>query len=506
MHIIHISSEFSPIVRVGGLGDVIHGLAQEQAAMGNFVSVVLPKYDVSKFSAIKDLQIDTLDLWSFDGHTSYHNTIWSTCIGKIKVYLIEMHHPQYYFNRGCVYGSRDDVERFLYFCRTASEFLHIKKIHADIIHIHDWLTSPVAPIMKCIYQNLGFQYGAIALTIHNIKYQGQCSIHNFTRIGLKGEDFRVEDRMQDPVDPNILNLLKGGITYSDIITTVSPTYAKEIMKPEFGFHLHHTLFHLQHKVKGILNGIDTETTWNPEHDAHLSCPFSIAVRSTKTVLEKKRENRVALYKQLNLQNSCAPLIICISRLVPQKNPHLIEKTIHYTMQQNCCFILLGKVPHAYPEIHKTFTKIFQQYKSTGNIYIKLDYDEALSHQLFASASAIFIPSIFEPCGLTAMISAHYGTLPIVHGTGGLQDTVIDADNTSVPEPQRNGFCFSSLDEEEVQKTIQRAICCIKQNPRLRLSLLKSGMQRKIDWQGPAKQYQNVYEQAIASKSPNKKVI
>ena len=284
MRIVHVASEFAPLVKVGGLGDVVHGLAQEQVLQGHQVEIILPKYDILKFSNIQQLSLERQDLWSFEDASRYHNSIFSGMAHGIQLRFIEAHHPQYYFSRGRVYGAHDDIERFLYFSRTVGEYLHMRHHPVDIIHLHDWPTAALAPILHHIYRPLGFSYGKTVLTIHNIEHQGKCSPANLSRIGLRGDDFRTEERMIDPKEPHLLNLLKGGIIYADAVTTVSPTYKKEIMTPPLGFHLDGVMRKHASKCTGILNGIDS-ATWTPPYPTNAT--FIDAILQKKSRLQDR---------------------------------------------------------------------------------------------------------------------------------------------------------------------------------------------------------------------------
>ncbi|MGE5196867.1 MAG: glycogen synthase, partial [Anaerolineae bacterium] len=268
MHIIHITSELAPIAKVGGLADVIYGLSKESVKCGHKVDILLPKYDCLHYDMLKHLKVEFRELISFEGPARYYNTIWSAELENLRLLLLEPHHPNYYFNRGCIYGCQDDIDRFAYFSRTSLEYIFKSGAQPDIIHIHDWPTALIAPLYKDLYANLGWKVGGILLTIHNLEHQGKCAAFNLTRVGLRGENYATPDKMEDPYSPGILNLLKGGIVYADWITTVSPTYEKEIKTPSGGCGLHATLIKAQHKLKGILNGID-EHFWNPQSDPHL---------------------------------------------------------------------------------------------------------------------------------------------------------------------------------------------------------------------------------------------
>lgn len=493
MKIVHIASEMSPIAKAGGLGDVVHGLAKEQQRLGHDVSVVLPKYDIIKYKFLENLELERGDLWSFEDTFRYHNSVWRASVDGIPTYLIEAHHNQYYFNRGSIYGCFNDVERFLYFCRTALEFLYTDWKKIDIIHLHDWPTAPVAMLAKKLYRDIGFQFGAIIQTIHSIEHQGKCSPRSLTRIGLRGDDFRTASRCQDNSDPSIINLLKGGIVYSDFVTTVSPTYANEIKTKEHGFGLETTIQKHEHKVRGVLNGIELEF-WNPATDKSLPNNYPSNATFIDKIIEMKKKNREALFKKLNLKNTSGPLVACVSRIVEQKGPKLIQEALHHTLEKGGAFILLGSThDHRY---EREFQHIQEHYKSNKGLYIHLQFDEHLARQIYAAADVIVIPSIFEPCGLTQMIALRYATVPVVRFTGGLADTIVDVQNTNLPANTRSGFIFNNPTPQELRQTMDRAFNCYQKNTSEWKTLMANGLNLDFSWKTSALKYQKIYEYAI----------
>jgi len=482
MHIIHLASELAPIAKVGGLADVIYGLAKATAKKGHTVEVILPKYDSIEYSLLKNLKPEFRELWSYEGPYRYHNTIWTADLENLKILLLEPHHPAYFFSRGGIYGFPDDIDRFVYFSRAVLEYLFKSGKHPDILHLHDWPTSLVAPLYKEMYIPLGFQTKKIVLTIHNLQHQGKCSPSNITKAGLRGEDYLSEEKMGDPLLPSHLNLLKGGIVYSDFVTTVSPTYEKEIKTADSGFGLDPLLIKSEKKLKGILNGIDDEY-WNPATDKYVS-PYSL-----QNVIQGKKENKARLRKQFGLKESKGPLICAISRLVPQKGPALIIYALKKTIEKGGQFILLGTAPD--PHIDAAFKSLQQELIPNKNVMIHLDYNEPLAHLTYAASDMIIIPSLFEPCGLTQMIALRYGTIPIVRKTGGLADTVIDIDNN-----QGNGFVFDFPDIKGVDWALERVFNFYKKDDHSKL--IEESMKRDFSWNRSADEYINVYEKASFS--------
>lgn len=492
MHIVHIASELAPIAKAGGLGDVVHGLSKEQVRSGMKVEVILPRYDVIDYKNIKDLKLVCGDLWSFEDSLEYHNAVYSSLVDNIDAFLIEPHHNQYYFNRKTIYGTINDIERFVYFSRTALEFLLQRDTHPDIIHIHDWPTALVAPLLKTLYSHTPLSKASTIFTIHNMEHQGKCHPRAVSRIGLRGLDFRRQDLMQDPQDPALINLLKGGIVYADQITTVSPNYANEIKTKEMSFGLHETILEHEHKISGILNGIELET-WNPASDISLFDNYPANPSYLDTVVENKSLNKQLLLKNLGLADNTKPLVACVSRIATQKGPRLIQAAIHHTLEKGGTFILLGSTSE--PDLEKEFLHIQSHYHNHPNLYIGLTFNETLARQLYAAADAIIIPSLFEPCGLTQMISMRYGTVPIARATGGLADTIFDHEDQTIEKSKRTGFLFQDPTDEEMIKAIDRAFHCYLEKPHEWKDLIRSGLNLDHGWKSSSDHYQKLYVRA-----------
>jgi len=493
MRIVHIASELAPVAKAGGLGDVIHGLAKQQKQQGHHVEIILPRYDIIQFEAFDTLKVSMRDLWSYENSTQIHNSVWSATIEGVTTHLIEPHHTSYYFNRGKIYGEADDISRFIYFSKTALEFLLKSKKHPDIIHIHDWPTSIVAPLAKEIYKKLGLQVGAIVLTIHNLEHQGKCLAKDLSKIGLRGDDFLTETSMQDPSDPTLINLLKGGIEYSDIVTTVSPRYAEEIKTPLGGGNLYQTIQRHEKKIIGILNGIETEF-WNPANDHHLIRNYNPRSHQIRHVIKAKKQSKEILLKKLKLSEPQGPLICCITRLVNQKSPELIKEAILYTLEKKGQFILLGSAPDK--EIEKEFLKLKNNPQLESSAFIQLSFDETFAHQIYAASDAIIVPSLYEPCGLTQMISMRYGTVPIVRKTGGLADTVFDIDLSDKPVEQRTGFSFDFPDTKGVHWVLDRVFDCYENDQKKWQTIVQNGFNIDVSWKHSAKEYEKAYYSAL----------
>lgn len=497
MHIIHVASELAPLAKVGGLADVLLGLSRELSWKGHDVDIIIPKYDCMDSSQIRDLNIEVHDLMSYYEGEWFPNTVWIGWVENLKVYFIEPHHPRYFFNRGCFYGCEDDIERYLYFSRAALEFLFKRQIQPDIIHLHDWQAAVMSVLYKDMYQALGFSKPKLVFTIHNMEYQGKCAPSDLNRIGLNGESYLTPEKLQDPFYSQGINLLKGGIEYSDFITTVSPNYAKEVLTPEGGKGLEQTLLRHLNKFKGVLNGVDY-SYWNPEIDRYLPAHFSSREeplnKKDRNTLDKKGYIKKILRERLNLVEQHRPIIGCIVRLVPQKGVDLIKYTLLHSVEKGGQFVLLGTSP--IPTISSEFHELKHQYADHPHIHLILHHQEDLAHLIYAGSDMFIVPSIFEPCGLTQLIAMKYGSIPIVRRTGGLADTVFDVDYSGKPFEQTNGYVFDNPDPEGIDSALDRAIHCWYHNPDKWHQLMINSMNMDYSWNHSSDEYQKIYKGLI----------
>ncbi|XP_009108356.1 probable starch synthase 4, chloroplastic/amyloplastic isoform X1 [Brassica rapa] len=498
LYVVHIAAEMAPVAKVGGLGDVVAGLGKALQRRGHLVEIILPKYDCMQYDRVRDLRaLDTVVESYFDGKL-YKNKIWIGTVEGLPVHFIEPQHPSKFFWRGQFYGEKDDFKRFSYFSRAALELLLQSGKKPDIIHCHDWQTAFVAPLYWDLYAPKGLDSARICFTCHNFEYQGTSSASDLGSCGLDVNQLNRPDRMQDHSSGDRVNPVKGAIIFSNIVTTVSPTYAQEVRTSEGGKGLHSTLNSNSKKFIGILNGIDTDS-WNPATDPFLKAQFNAKD------LQGKEENKYALRKQLGLSSAepRRPLVGCITRLVPQKGVHLIRHAIYRTLELGGQFVLLGSSP--VPHIQREFEGIEQQFKSHDHVRLLLKYDEALSHSIYAASDMFIIPSIFEPCGLTQMIAMRYGSIPIARKTGGLNDSVFDIDDDTIPTQFQNGFTFQTADEQGLNYALERAFNHYKKDEEKWMRLMEKVMSIDFSWASSATQYEELYTRSVARAraSPNR---
>lgn len=462
MKIAMMASEVLPFAKTGGLADVAGSLPLALEYSGQEVIIIMPGYKCIGETRLKITKV-TDDI-SF------------SVIGKnIKVYFIE---NKLYFNRDGLYGDKfgdypDNLERFSYFCRRAIGLLKEINFNADILHLHDWQNSLVPVYLKEKYSGSAFyKKMKCILTIHNIGYQGIFDKKEFPKLGLKNELFDINGLEFY----GKINLLKGGIIFSDFINTVSPTYAKEIQEKEFGFGLEGLLKERKSVLSGILNGLDY-SVWDPGSDKFILHNFTC----------ENPENK-ALDKE-DLQRTCGlpvnrgiPVLGIVSRLAEQKGFDILVEIIDKLGKMNLQLVILGTGDLKYHQILKKMSD-----KYPGCISLNLRFDESLAHKIYAGSDMFLMPSKYEPCGLGQLISLHYGTIPLVFKTGGLSDTI----------NSKNGFLFSEYSKDKLLKMVVKAVSVFKDKAEWE-SLVKNAMKCNFSWMVSADKYIKLYAKAKAS--------
>jgi len=485
LFVVQVTPEMAPVAKVGGLADVVFGLTRELAIRGNHVETILPKYDNLRYDHIFGLHRVFEDLWVPWYNGAIHCTIYFGFVHDRKCFFIEPHSQDNFFNRGSIYGFSDDVMRYAFFSRAAMEFMLKSGKHPDIIHCHDWQTALAPVFLYEIYQHLGMTHPRVCLTIHNFKHQGVTGMEVLRATGLhQPERFFDYNRLRDNHNPHALNLLKGGIVYSNFVTTVSPRYAFETKDAGQGFGLEPTLHTHHMKYGGVVNGIDYDV-WNPEIDRHIPVQFSV------DSIDGKYDNKRALRHRLMLADNEKPIVAFIGRLDPQKGLELVRHAIFYSLERGAQFVLLGSSPDH--TINADFWGLKRMLNDSPDCHLEIGFDEDLSHLIYAGADMMLVPSRFEPCGLTQLISLRYGTIPIVRAIGGLADTVFDKDHSSRALHERNGYVFDHYDQAGLESALGRAIACYYNHPDHFRELMKNAMGSDYSWNHPGRDYLNIYD-------------
>lgn len=486
MFIAMVSPECAPVAKVGGLGDVIFGLSRELEIRGNSVEIILPKYDCMRYDHIWGLQKDMQDLWVPWYGGAIHCSVWFGFVHGRKCFFIDPHSNDNFFNRGTYYGCKDDVMRYAFFSKAALEFLLKSGKRPDVIHCHDWQTGLVPVLLYEMYKYAGLGNQRVCYTIHNFMHQGVTGGDVLWATGLgRPEYFFHHDRLRDNFNASAINLMKGGIVYSNFVTTVSPKHAWEARFTDQGCGLGHTLHAHQGKFGGILNGIDYEM-WNPDVDKLIPSNYNIET------LDKKFANKDALRNRLWLRSDYSPLIAYVGRLDSQKGVDLVRHAIYYSISNGAQFVLLGSSPD--PAINRMFWQVKHHLNDNQDCHLELGYNEELAHLIYAGADMIIVPSNFEPCGLTQLIGLKYGTVPIVRAVGGLADTVFDKDFAhDKPLHERNGFVFNQPDTKAIEYAMNRAIRLWYDYPDHFRNLMINGMKYDFSWNYPGQHYFGIYD-------------
>lgn len=486
MYIVQIASECAPVIKAGGLGDVVYGISRELETRGHTVEIILPMYDCMRYDHIWGLHdaYQNLSVPWYGGEI--HCSVYCGWVHGRVCFFIEPHSEDNFFGRGSYYGCWDDNMRFAFFSKAAIEFLLRSNKRPDIIHCHDWQTGLIPVLLFEIYKYQWMEYQRVCYTIHNFKHQGTGGSDILWATGLNRESYYFDyDRLRDNFNPFALNFMKGGIVYSNFVTTVSPQHAWEASHTEVGCGLGHTLYLNQHKFKGVLNGIDYDF-WSPESDRYI--PYQYSTED----LTGKAKNKKALRERLLLRDVDRPLIAYIGRLDDQKGVHLVHHAIYYALSRNAQFVLLGSPTEA------IIRDWFQHEKTFLNdhpdVHLELGFNEELSHLIYAGADMIVVPSNYEPCGLTQIIGLKYGTVPIVRGVGGLVNTVFDRDydETHLSE-ERNGYVFYQSDFPALESAMDRAIGLWEHYPEKFEELVVQGMGYDYSWHDPVTDYLEIYE-------------
>ena len=481
LKVLFVASECVPFAKTGGLADVVGSLPKYLKDLGHDARVVLPRYysvdrtKLKKFPNPLGVPMGIVgELWC----GVYEGVLPNS---TVPIYFIDY---ELFFGRENLYndtdgnGFMDNDNRFVFLSRAAMQLSKMLDFSPHILHTHDWHTAAANLFLTTIYKNDPiFSRTASILTLHNMQHQGRFynGLMNVLDVGWEHFNFR-EIEQGDAV-----NLLKAGITHATMLSTVSPTYSQEILTPEFGYGLEKTLITRKHDLWGILNGIDT-SEWNPKTDKHIKPNFDADKLGGKQTIKR------ALQKEFGLPARNVPVIAMISRLVHQKGFDIVAEAIHDLLAMDIQMILLG---NGEAWTHFYFGDIATLYPT--KFACKIGYDAPLSHRIEAGADLFLMPSRFEPCGLNQIYSLAYGTLPIVHSTGGLADTV---ENYDEQNSSGTGFKFAGLTAKNLVNTVGWAVHTWYNRKEDFKAMQQRAMRQNFGWEQSAKTYELLYFEAL----------
>lgn len=482
LKVLFVAGEAVPFCKTGGLGDVIGSLPKELKQQGVDARVIIPNYQDIPEKYKQEMVLKTKFVVQVGWRQKYCGVLEMVYQG-IKFYFID---NEYYFKRHGFYGYDDDAERFGFFSRAVLETLNKIDFMPDILHCHDWHTGMVSVLWDAHYKQLPeYAHLKTLFTIHNLRYQGIFPKEVLQDVLSLGWEYFNPDGVEFN---NTVNFLKGGLAYSNMISTVSRTYAQEIQDPYFGEQLDGFLRKRQDDLVGIINGLDYED-YNPATDPKIFTNYDVKN------LKKRTENKLALQKQLGLAvNADIPMVAIVSRLVGPKGIDLMERRLVDMLKEmsidnhEAQLVILGTGEARYENF---FRYIAWQYP--GKISANIMFDDTLARQIYAGADMFLMPSLYEPCGIGQLIAMRYGCMPIVRETGGLRDTVIPFDEEV---GTGNGVSFANYNAHEMGDAIEAAIQMFG-NEKQWNQVITNGMKSDYSWRQSAQQYQDVYKKMLA---------
>jgi starch synthase len=476
-----VASEARPFAMTGGLADVLGSLPSALARLGHDVDVVLPRYrGVDAGDPLGRLTVRI-------GGQVEHADVSGVRAGGARTLFVR---HDAYFDREFLYGAigrdyPDNPERFAFLGQAALAWAEADGTPYDVVHAHDWQAGLVPLYLRRAAAGRGGPSPATVFTIHNLAYQGVFDASWLPRLGLEWDMMRVTALEYW----SRVSFLKAGIVFADLVTTVSPAYAAEILTPELGFGFDGILREREADLVGILNGIDYDL-WDPWRDPHLPVPFRASKMQGKAAARRRLLEAFGLPRAPGGRRR--PLVGLISRLVDQKGFDLLAEVMDVLPAMNATFVLLGSGESRYEDAWRALAE-----RHPDRVGVRIGFDDALAHLIEGGSDLFLMPSRFEPCGLNQMFSQRYGTVPVVHATGGLRDTVRDAGG---PDGEGTGFTFDDYTPAALLGALGRALVTFEDRAAWR-RIQQAGMRQDFSWDASAREYVKVYERA-AGRDPD----
>jgi starch synthase len=473
--ILFVASEAVPFIKTGGLADVVGSLPKYFNQETYDVRIIIPKYLCIKSELREQLTYLTHFYMPYNGKDRYVGIL-STVVGGITYYFVD--NEEYFAGDRPYMGGTWDLEKFCFFSRAVLSALPLIPYQPDIVHCHDWQSALIPVLLKDSFKGNAFFWDMKSvMTIHNLKFQGVWDIPTIQHLTGLSDYYFTSDKLEAY---NNGNLLKGGLAYADKITTVSHTYAQEIKTDYFGEGLNGLISARGENLAGILNGIDYED-FNPQTDPCIDYHYSVEDFRTQ-----KKKNKKKLQQQLHLEQDEKKFMIgIVSRMTDQKGFDLIACVLQQLCADDVQLVILGTGEKRYEDM---FVNCANQH--SGQVSANLCYSEELSHKIYAACDAFLMPSLFEPCGLSQLMSLRYGTIPIVRETGGLKDTV---EPYNKYEGTGTGFSFANYNAHEMLYMVEEAKKLYFEQKREWNKLVERAMQKDYSWNSSAREYEKLYE-------------
>jgi starch synthase len=479
VRVLFVSSEVTPFRKTGGLGDVSGALPKALRARGIDVRVVMPLYRGIRWDELEPLE-GVLEVPMFYGTARAAVRMGVLPSTEVPIYFLE-HHG--YFDRPELYGAADggypdNLERFTFFSRASLELARALGFEPDVIHANDWQTALIPVYLNTLYRGTPLQRAATLFTIHNLAFQGVFDGGGFFVTGLSQEHYNPGEIEHF----GGMNLMKGALAHATLLSTVSPTYAQEIQRPEHGAGLDGVISSRRADLHGILNGIDT-VEWNPVTDRYLPARYTAEDFAGKAVCKRELQREMGLPPRPK-----TPLFGAVSRLTPQKGFDLLALAMERLLDWDLQIVLLGSGDTDAEEFFEALSAARRE-----KFRARIGFDNGLAHRIEAGCDFFLMPSRFEPCGLNQMYSLRYGTLPIVHATGGLADTVSNYDESA---GQGTGFVIYRLDARSLADTVGWALSTYFDRPGDLEAMRRRGMNLDFSWTRAAARYEELYREAF----------
>jgi starch synthase len=486
LRVAFVSAEVSPYAKLGEMADVAYSLPKHLSSLGMEVSLFMPKYRRPEIDSLQ-MELVTSNLPVHLGDRRAKARVFREEQGKYDIYFID--NPKYFW-RDQIYGTGtgaylDNDERFIFFNRAVLEFLLRNKMAIDVMHCNNWPTSLIPVFLKTHYaKTKNFRDTATLLTLHNIAYQGEFPPDSLLATGLNLNYFTSQHVSLN----GKFNFLKAGIMYADVLNTVSSSYRKEILTKKHGLGLEEILNRRKDVFFSVRNGIDYDV-WNPETD-----PF-IATNYSYSSLEGKKTCKKDLIKEFGLSISTkTPVIGIVSYMRTHKGFDILLDALDELVRWDMALVILGQGEEQY---ENQFIEIQRKYPD--KVAVRLEMNPSLAHKMAAGADMFLIPSLYEPCGLNQLYSFRYATVPVVRGTGGLDETV----RPFQPETEKgNGFVFREYSSSALLAALEQALMYYRK-PAIWKKILSQGMKEKFSWESAARRYANLYRSALEIKRKRK---